>query len=434
LAFKFLGSPIEQRFFMGDDGSCRVLSEKNEKFVLKNHPHSESTEVGGREYVRQYLNQRVNPFKVSHGKKLTYLDLFCGGGGLSLGVHHALDQFGLDAKLVLASDIDKSALRLIEHYFKPMAVRSEPIEQLIKYGLDLSGDFKDFTTPPKITDGRILQFKGKIDLLVGGPPCQGHSNLNNKTRRHDPRNLLYYVMPAFAIALDIPCLIIENVKSIKNASENVVLNTKNILESNGYHVREKILNATDFGIAQTRSRHFLIASKIAPPNIDQVADDLKMPTLSFDDINDDLPAHEGLPSILTSPAQLSEKNKMRIQHLHDTGSYNLKNDLRPECHQDGHTYPAVYGRIKPNLPVGTITTGFSSPGRGRYIHPREPRMITIREAARLQSFPDWYFSAAEDLELPKTALYKIIGDAVPPLLVYPLIVSLWDSFKELKSL
>jgi DNA (cytosine-5)-methyltransferase 1 len=73
----------------------------------------------------------------------------------------------------------------------------------------------------------------------------------------------------------------------------------------------------------------------------------------------------------------------------------------------------------------TITTGFGSPGRGRYIHPYERRPISIREAGRVQAFPDWYWEKAVDLSLSRSNFQKIVGDAVPSLLVYPLMAALF---------
>ncbi|MBF2754699.1 MAG: DNA cytosine methyltransferase [Gammaproteobacteria bacterium AqS3] len=361
---------------------------------------------------------------------MTYIDLFCGGGGLSLGIHHALSQFGYDARLLLAADKDPAALRLVAKHFKPILQRTTPIEDLVKYAIDLSGELDDFVTHPQISDRQILQFKGKVDLLVGGPPCQGHSNLNNKTRRYDQRNLLYYLMPAFAVALDIPNIIIENVTAIRSASERVVGITEKILAQHGYKIFTGVVNGVDFGVAQTRSRHFLVASKTTVPGVAEALSSLKTDPLTFDCINSDLSAIPGYPDILEINGNLSKENLERIKHLHETDSFELSNDLRPDCHKDGHTYPAVYGRMRGDAPAGTITTGFGSPGRGRYIHPYQPRMITIREAARIQSFPDWYFKDADELGLNRNNLHKIIGDAVPSLMVFPLILSLLGAFSK----
>ena len=381
-------------------------------------------------HVRKYLDAQSPSFSKRHGKRITYIDMFCGGGGLSLGVHHALNLFGFDAKLLVAADIDKNALKLVKHHFKPMVQADTAIEDWLRYAVDLSGEADTFSSFPEIRNPKINQFKGKVDLLVGGPPCQGHSNLNNKTRRFDPRNLLYFTMPAMAVCLDVPIVIIENVKSIKHASENVTGITKRLLENYGYHVDEIILDGLKCGVAQTRTRHFMVASKGCVPELQNALMQLSTPTLSFDDVNQNLPKSFIGSGLLEANPKLSAENIERIEYLHNSNERNLKNELRPICHQEGHTYPSVYGRLEGEKPSGTITTGFGSPGRGRFIHPHEPRMITIREAARLQAFPDWFCAPAEKLGLSRAHLLKIIGDAVPSLMVFPLIASIAKSLNK----
>ena len=389
-----------------------------------------SGEVEGVESVRSYLNRTDNPFRPSAERCIKYIDLFCGGGGLSLGVHHALSCMNMNASLIGAVDFDPAALSLTDHHFNPIVPRRVSVEDVVEYAVDISGVKSGFVQEPVITDSQISQFEGKIDLLVGGPPCQGHSNLNNWTRRRDPRNFLYYVMPAFAVAMNIPCIIIENVKGICHASENVVKITKNILEHYEYHVFDGLVDATTVGVAQTRVRHFLVASKMGKPDVDASVQAFRTQKFTFDDINSNMPRAQGMLRLMEENSSLSDENKMRIRHLHDTNSFELKNSLRPECHRNGHTYPSVYGRMRGDRPAGTITTGFGTPGRGRYIHPNEPRMITMREAARIQSFPDWYFKNIEHLNLTKNSLRKIIGDAVPSLMVAPLIHSLRESLER----
>ncbi|GIK31882.1 MAG: hypothetical protein BroJett009_08740 [Armatimonadota bacterium] len=92
--------------------------------------------------------------------------------------------------------------------------------------------------------------------------------------------------------------------------------------------------------------------------------------------------------------------------------YDLPLHLRPPCHAGGTTYESVYGRIRPDGPFPTITTGFLTPGRGRFIHPCELRTLTPSEAAFVQGFPAWY-DFGEDGELSRKLLAKWIGDAVP---------------------
>nr|WP_254445026.1 DNA cytosine methyltransferase [Ruegeria arenilitoris] len=357
-------------------------------------------------------------------KRLTYIDLFCGGGGLSLGVNQAARFLNRAPKLLAAADIDKIALQLVEKQFRPLISRPKSVEDLLRYDVDLSGNYSDFVVEPEITDSQISQFKGKVDLLVGGPPCQGHSNLNNKTRRFDQRNLLYFVMPAFAVALKIPYVIIENVPSINQAREDVVGITRKIFESRGYAVEDAVLNSADFGVAQTRSRHFLVASRVSAPKLKESIDIFSTDPISFDEACVPMPPLDEALSALEENGQLSAENVSRIEYLHENDLFNLPNKERPVCHQESHTYPSVYGRIRGDLPMTTITTGFGSPGRGRFIHPHERRVINIREAGRVQAFPDWYWEPAVQTGFKKAHFQKIIGDAVPPLFAYPLLTSL----------
>ena len=106
--------------------------------------------------------------------------------------------------------------------------------------------------------------KGAFDLLLAGPPCQGHSNLNN-TRRDDEKNELYLIVPAVAIAWNIPLVIIENVEGVIHDVSGVVQQTEGIFKANGYKVERGVLNAAKMGWPQTRKRYFLIARKKGAP-------------------------------------------------------------------------------------------------------------------------------------------------------------------------
>ena len=119
------------------------------------------------------------------------------------------------------------------------------------------------------------------------------------------------------------------------------------------------------------------------------------------------------------PSRLSDDNLKRVQFLLDQERYDLPDDERPDCHRlKAHNYASVYGRMRPDGVAPTITTGFLSPGRGRFTHPHEARSLTPREGARLQGFPvdfDWMTQTA--------ALYRcnyadMIGSAVPPQLAF----------------
>jgi len=118
-------------------------------------------------------------------------------------------------------------------------------------------------------------------------------------------------------------------------------------------------------------------------------------------------------------SEMIPENRERVDWLFDNGEYDLPNAWRPECHRGGTTYGAVYGRMWPDKPAPTITTGFMTPGRGRYVHPTRRRTLTPREAARIQGFPDTYRFLADPRYPPKRKdLAKWIGDAVPMPLGY----------------
>jgi DNA (cytosine-5)-methyltransferase 1 len=123
-------------------------------------------------------------------------------------------------------------------------------------------------------------------------------------------------------------------------------------------------------------------------------------------------------TLFHTPAILSVENQERVQFLHEHELFDLPNELRPRCQRSGHTYPSVYGRLSWDKPAQTITSGFMSPGRGRFIHPSELRTLTPHEAARLQTFPDWYNWSPPGFKPSKSIWAKLIGDAVPPMLAF----------------
>jgi DNA (cytosine-5)-methyltransferase 1 len=108
-------------------------------------------------------------------------------------------------------------------------------------------------------------------------------------------------------------------------------------------------------------------------------------------------------------------------------AHNLPNHRRPKCHQNGHNYPAVYGRMFSSLPSPTITTGFGSTGQGRFVHPHKQRSLTPHEAARVQGFPDFFdFST----ETGRVSLQTLIGNAVPPMMAEHILLPLLTLYEE----
>lgn len=351
------------------------------------------------------------------------VDAFCGCGGLTLGAAQAAIATGHRLESVAAIDVDGDGLELHKANFGTKHILHTNASSLVDWHVSGEGSASRFAYEPEILDSLLAEEVGKIDLFVAGPPCQGHSNLNNKTRREDPRNLLYVTAVALGVGLKARAIVIENVPDVVNDKSDVVATAKALLKEAGYGwIDSGVLALDHLGGAQTRKRYFLIATKAGDNDcaltIKSVAQGLKHGARPLEWAIGDLigPMKTG---IMDTVPVLSAENLMRIQHLFDNDLYELPDEVRPDCHKNGHTYPSVYGRLRWDKPAGTITTGFLTPGRGRHIHPISPRVITPHEAARIQSFPDTYKFVVDETKPPsRVGLTKWIGDAVPPLLGY----------------
>lgn len=345
------------------------------------------------------------------------IDLFCGSGGLSLGASQAIAACGRNHDALVAVDVDVNALRVYGRNFRPRCTLSTNVASMVDYKVDDRGANATLSYEPEIVDHRLGAFVDRVDLVLAGPPCQGHSNLNNHTRRADPRNGLYVATAAVAIGLKTKAFVAENVPDILSDRTEVVRTARKIMEDAGYHVSEATLSATELGGGQTRKRHFLVATLVPHRPLELIVGDLKAPPMTLREVIGDL---EFAPprSFMDKTGALSDENKIRIDWLIDNQADVLPNELRPDCHKGGHTYPSVYGRLDWEKPAQTITTGFMTPGRGRFVHPTQRRVITPREAARIQGFTDNYDFRDGDADPSKALLSKWIGDAVPCCLGY----------------
>jgi len=356
------------------------------------------------------------------GAELKVVDLFSGCGGLSLGAAIACTQLDRRLKIEFAADSWEEALAVYKSNFKDSlsASSTEDLSVLVESP-------GSTTLTPRGLD--IAKACGEIDVVMAGPPCQGHSDLNNSSRRDDPRNLLYTIPVALGIKTKAKVLIIENVPTVVHATDKVVSSALVTLRSNGYSVVEFLANAEDFGLPQARKRHVLIASRI------HSAAELKTltgkiprrtePVGLWNFISDLEDTSNEESGIFDQSSKISAENALRIKYLFESDSYDLPDRLRPACHRDkAHSYVSMYGRLRPEHPAQTITSGFGSMGQGRFVHPTRPRMITPHEAARIQGFPD-YFSFAEAKKL--TALRKMIGNAVAPPVCAVLIALLFKN-------
>ncbi|GAB2559112.1 DNA cytosine methyltransferase [Kribbella endophytica] len=352
------------------------------------------------------LATRDRPEFESGSEAFRLVDLFAGCGGLTLGVAQAVAAAGAALEIPLAVDFNASATAVYEANFPKAVIENASVEAFF-------GD----TVGRAITDGErdLAQKIGSINALVGGPPCQGHSNLNNHTRRNDPKNMLYGYMARAAEVLRPQVVLIENVPAVqhdKYQGRNVVSTVRQALSQLGYQVEDRVIALDRLGVAQRRKRHLLLATAATLPTPMEIFDSLD----KIDDPHDlrwaigDLEDQDG-PSFDQAPRS-SPENQSRMRYLLDNDLFDLPNNLRPVCHQnDDHSYKSMYGRLNWDKPAQTLTSGYGSIGQGRYMHPAKARALTPHEAARIQGFPDYFdFSTVTQ----RTDLATMIGNAVPP--------------------
>ncbi len=356
---------------------------------------------------------------------LRVVDLFCGSGGFGLGTALAARGFGRRAVFGAIADADVAATEVHARSLPVRNILNVSISIMVDHSVDRRGGVAEFDYPPEILDETLAAEIGRTDLLIAGPPCQGHSNLNNHTRRDDPRNDLFISTVAIAVALRSPAVVIENVPSVTRSHDEVVDIARMLFRGAGYAVASGVIRMDALGGWQTRARFFMIAVR----GCDETALETRLrewtsaaghrPRHAREPLSalwaiEDLQDRNGADNFDSAPIP-GEENARRIAWLFENEAWDLPNSERPDCHREKTSYKSVYGRMRINEPAPTITTGIGTPGQGRFIHPTRRRLITPHEAARLQAFPDGYgFTAGEDV--PRKLLAKWIGDAVPPFL------------------
>lgn len=337
-------------------------------------------------------------------------DLFSGCGGLTIGLTEACRALSMRLKPLLAVDIDRHALEVYQRNIPVQRAVANPIETLLD---------SELGEPLSEAELRLKADLGPIDIVVGGPPCQGHSDLNNHTRRVDPKNALYAKMARFAEVCGPDHIIIENVNGVRHDNEKVFERTRDYLKSLGYHVDGRLLRGETVGVPQSRPRVVLVASKKVPVTIDGIVHRYRTEPRDFMWACGDL-VGIARDNAFDRPSVPHAVTQERIDYLFDHELYELPNHMRPQCHQNDHTYPSVYGRIRPFGPAPTITTGFMTMGQGRFTHPTERRTLTPHEGARIQCFPDWFQFGP----LSRQAYITLIGNAVPPKMAYVVALEL----------
>lgn len=326
------------------------------------------------------------------------IDAFCGAGGLSLG----LQQAGF--AMAFAFDTNPHAVATYRRNF------SHPVL------------LQDIRTLRAAELASILTSVGReITLLAGGPPCQGFS-VQRRGGEEDDRNDL--VLEYFRLVQDIRprFFLLENVPGLGTRGRSHLDNLLRQAGHAGYLCQMKVLNAVDFGVPQIRKRLFVIGERGAEVpifNFPERASDLKKHRTVNEALEglpsppDDGTPHPGIANHRVS--RMSETNIRRISYVPQGGGWeSLPPELQLPCHSPGSArigHRFVYGRLHADRPAGTITARFDSFTRGKFAHPSENRSITLREGARLQTFPDDFI-----FEGPKEEIAAQIGNAVPPAL------------------
>ena len=376
----------------------------------------ESSDLGYLWNILELSGHRPRICRDLNRPRINIVDLFCGCGGLSLGIKRAMEAVGARPVVVFAVDVCEPALNVYVKNLRPLRSARQNVEVLFDYNLKSDNGLSEPDLKSVNFDDAMAAVAGSVDLFVAGPPCEGNSNFNNKTRRFDFRNNLYVDTTIAGIALDARVIVIENVPMVTRSHQDVVRRSIQLLRKAGYqvHGNQFTLKASDFGTPQNRNRHFLIASrsnrkitnsdfsrlKVRPPTaLEAIA-----PLSSIDRL-----------TTFDQPSRLSKENLKRVTFLIENDQYDLPNDERPDCHRlKDHSYTSIYGRMRPDEPAATITTGFLSPGRGRFTHPVEPRSLTPHEGARLQGFSDDFNWLQDSGKVTRSDYANMIGAAVPP--------------------
>lgn len=349
--------------------------------------------------LEQSNSVKTTPPAISAGKSLPkVVDLFSGAGGFSLGARKA------GAQVTFAIEFDQHAAAT---YRKNICNQG----QTTLYNDDI------LKLDPYHLSAKHFPNNSECDLLLGGPPCQGFSTHRiNGAGVGDPRNTLIYRYFDFVRALRPKAFLMENVPGLLWPRHNDYLQKFYELgELEGYTLHEPItLDARDFGVPQRRKRVFILGVRDR-----NCLANLEWPPCSthseqnVDKVNRWVSCKDAfLPAPASDPNDLHMKhNDELIRAFENTplnGGSRRDSGRTLRCHKNHDGHKDVYGRIDSRLPAPTMTTACINPSKGRFVHPTEHHGITVRQAARIQTFPDTFV-----FEGGLTAAGKQIGNAVP---------------------
>lgn len=357
---------------------------------------------------------------------INVVDLFSGVGGLSYGFSHYKDGF---FNIVLANEIEPDIAKAYSLNNPSVLMVQNDIKKINK----------------EFLDGVLHNVK--VDLVIGGPPCQSYSTLGK--RLMDDRANLFVEYCRILKILEPSVFIFENVKGLLSMEHGILFPTViQAFRSIGYDVKAKLLNAVDFGVPQFRQRVILVGTKFKN-DFDYPIPQFFESSLygnKFRTVKDAIGNLPVLESGQTGTKYLSKPNSEFLKFVQDTdvlteddapkngprllalmralpdggSKFDLPSELMPKS-----GYGNTYAKMWWNKPAPTITRNFATPSSSRCIHPRDSRALTTREGARLQSFPDSYkFYGSRSMKNLE------IGNAVPPLLSIALAKQIRELFKR----
>lgn len=329
------------------------------------------------------------------------LDLFCGSGAVSLGLRQA------GFKVVGAVDYEAGACRTYRANHPSVRLLEKDIRQVNP------DDFADLIPI-------------KLDLLVVCAPCQPFSSQNRHKSANDSRNDLVAESKKFILRFTPSLVFLENVPGL--ASTDIFDEFTSWLRNEaGYEVAEPMrVDAAELGVPQRRTRMILVAAKGV--DLQKAISIAKVSKTTVGDTISDLPMPPvGRTAAGTDPLHYARKhsplNIERLRHIPIDGGGRdaLPPHLQLACHKNAKksAFSDTYGRMRWSDVAPTLTTGCTDITRGRFAHPVQNRAITLREAARLQTFPDDYvfFGNASQVAMQ-------IGNAVPPKMMFGIACSL----------
>lgn len=342
----------------------------------------------------EYLLELDSLIVPEKGNGLNYVSVFCGGGGLDLGFATA------GYRPLFSSDIASAFCQTISD--------------------NLPGHVSEAHDVTFLSGADVVRRVGEdVDVVIGGPPCQSFSILGSRKSVDDPRGKLVYEYARFIHEIQPRAFLFENVPGILNINKGQ--DWKELLdffhEKTGYYIKWTKLNSVWFGVPQYRQRVIAVGFKDK-----EDYENFNWPCRKHYEYMDQ--PELGLLAPRTASSALEDLYSPVSNHVFRVHSERVSSRYST-VPQGGRDKKDHTDRIHPDKPSGTVLVGSGAGGGRPFIHPFEHRHITVREAARLQSFPDWWeFSGGP------TASYRQVGNAVPPMMAKAIADSIASAFKR----